>query len=255
MKFSLPEKIEMATLINGDFNECDIDEAIELINTWQEMYKNLVKRFNGKMSIYNSKENGKGVKFTALLYGNKKEANEILEPLKKVASSLYIKMEYVTVLEANRKIQDSHPEYESYKSSGRFLYNECSKEEIRSLINLIDNRSKGATYTAITFYGLGGAVLDKEQDSTAFYHRSAKFIIGFQSVWEEAQYAPANRKWFLEKFSYIKSITRGSFINFPLLELDNYKVEYFGDNLSRLKKVKKKYDPLNIFKFPQGIDS
>lgn len=255
MKFALPEKIEMATLINGDFNGCDIDEAIELVSTWQEMYEGLDKRFNGKMSIYNSKENGKGVKFTALLYGNKKEANEILEPLKKVASSLYIKMEYVTVLEANRKIQDSHPEYESYKSSGRFLYNECSKEEIRSLINLIDNRSEGATYTAITFYGLGGAVLDKEQDSTAFYHRSAKFIIGFQSVWEEAQYAPANRKWFLEKFSYIKSITRGSFINFPLLELDNYKIEYFGDNLSRLKEIKKKYDPLNVFKFPQGMDS
>ena len=79
--------------------------------------------------------------------------------------------------------------------------------------------------------------------------------MGFQSVWEEAKYAPLNKRWFLDKFSYIKNITKGSFINFPLLELENYKEEYFGENLSKLKKIKSKYDPLNIFKFPQGIDS
>lgn len=255
MKFALPKKIEMATLINGDFNNCDIDEAVELISTWQEMYKNLDKRFNGKLSIYNSKENGKGVKFTALLYGDKKEANEVLEPLKKASTNLLLKMEYGTVLEANRKIQDSHPDYESYKSSGRFVYKEYSKNEIKELINLIEDRAEGAIYTAITFYGLGGAVLDFKNDKTAFNYRDAKFIMGFQSVWEEAKYAPLNKRWFLDKFSYIKNITKGSFINFPLLELENYKEEYFGENLSKLKKIKSKYDPLNIFKFPQGIDS
>ena len=63
-------------------------------------------------------------------------------------------------MEANRKIQDSHPDYESYKSSGRFVYKEYSKNEIKELINLIEDRAEGAIYTAITFYGLGGAVLD-----------------------------------------------------------------------------------------------
>lgn len=253
MKFTLPSKIQMATLINADFKECEVEETIDLITTWQEMYKNLDRRFNGKLSIYNSKENGKGVKFTALLYGDKKEANKILEPLKKVASNSFINMEYGTVLEANRKIQDSHPDYESYKSSGRFVYKDYSKSEIEKLISLIENRAEGSTYTAITFYGLGGAVLDQRKDKTAFYYRDAKFIMGFQSVWEEAKYAPMNRKWFIKKFNYIKSITEGSFINFPLLELENYKKEYFGENILKLKATKDKYDPLNIFKFPQGI--
>lgn len=253
MKFTLPSKVQMATLINGDFNDCDSEETVNLISAWQEMYKSLDKRFNGKMSIYNSKENGRGVKFTALLYGDKKEANKILEPLKKVSSNLFIKMEYGTVLEANRKIQDSHPEYESYKSSGRFVYKEYSRTEIEELRNLLESRAEGSIYTAITFYGLGGAVIDTNKEKTAFYYRDAKFIMGFQSVWEEAKYAPINRRWFLEKFNYIKNITEGSFINFPLLELENYKKEYFGENISKLKGIKSKYDPLNIFKFPQGI--
>lgn len=253
MKFALPNKMQMATLINGDFNSCDIEETINLISAWQDMYKNLDKRFNGKMSIYNSQENGRGVKFTALLYGDKKEANQILEPLKRVSSNSFIKMEYGTVLEANRKIQDSHPEYESYKSSGRFVYKEYSRSEIEELSHLIETRAEGAIYTAITFYGLGGAVMDVKKEKTAFYYRDAKFIMGFQSVWEEAKYAPVNRRWFLEKFNYIKSITEGSFINFPLLELENYKKEYFGENVSKLVEIKSKYDPLDVFKFQQGI--
>ena len=48
-------------------------------------------------------------------------------------------------------------------------------------------------------------------------------------------------------------MTKGSFVNFPLDELDNFEKEYYGDNLDKLRKVKSKYDPLNIFDYPQAI--
>ena len=105
----------------------------------------------------------------------------------------------MSVLDVNREIQDSHPEYERYKSSGRFVYRDYTREEIADLIKLIDERAEGATYTAITFYGLGGVIKEVKKDSTAFYHRDANFILGFQSVWEEAKYAQANVKWFKER--------------------------------------------------------
>lgn len=254
MKFALPQKIENATLINIDYRNCTIKEAIEIIDTWQKEYENLDRRFNGKMSVYNSELNGRGVKFTALFYGNEVEADKILEPFKNKSNDIIWNIEYGTVLEANRKIQDSHPEYEKYKSSGRFVYKKYNEDELKRLISLLDYRAEGATYAAITFYGLGGAVADKEVESTSFYYRDAKFIMGFQSVWEEAQYAPKNREWFLEKFKTIKELTKGSFINFPLLELENYKREYFGENVDRLEEIKKKYDKDNIFRYPQGLN-
>ncbi|MGG7176666.1 FAD-binding oxidoreductase [Clostridium paraputrificum] len=252
MTFKIPSKAENATLINIDCNEIDIEEKIELVQVWQREFKNLDRRMNMKMGIYNSKEKGKGIKMAGLFYGDNYEAKKLLEPFKNAVSKIDISLEYMSVLEANRAIQDSHPDYEKYKSSGRFVYRDYSREEIEQIINLVDNRAEGAVYTAISFYGLGGAVSDQDNSAMAVSFRDARFIMALQSVWEDSKYSQINSKWMLEKFKYIKKVTDGSFINFPLAELDNYEEEYYKD-IGRLREIKSKYDPENIFDFPQGI--
>ena len=114
-------------------------------------------------------------------------------------------------------------------------------------------RAEGAVYTAISLYGLGGAVIDQDKNATAFYYRDAKFIIGVQSVWEVSKFALKNIEWVKDKFNYIKLITTGAYINFPSAELEDYEKEYYGENLYKLKEVKRKYDPYDVFYFPQGI--
>ena len=88
---------------------------------------------------------------------------------------------------------------------------------------------------------------------TAFSHRKASFILGFQTVWEDAEFAPQNKKWFLERYDYIGSITQGSFVNFPLGEVEKYETEYYGSSIEKLRKVREKYDPKGIFAFEQCI--
>ncbi|MDQ0148635.1 FAD-dependent oxidoreductase [Eubacterium multiforme] len=254
MTFNIPEKIQMATLISIDYKDIDFEENIDLIQNIQREFKTIDRRLNLKIAIYNSKEKGRGVKITGIFYGDKKEAQEILKPFKNCVSKFNFDLDYKRVVEVNRQIQDSHPPYEKYKSTGRFVYKDYSRDEIRDIINLVNNRPEGSVYVAISLYGLGGAVCDKEKDSTAFYYRDAKFIMGLQSVWEEDEFAPLNREWVKNVFSNIKGITEGSFINFPFAELKNYEEEYYGGNLERLRKVKMKYDPYNVFKFPQGIN-
>ena len=92
-----------------------------------------------------------------------------------------------------------------------------------------------------------------DKSATAYYYRDAKFIIGIQSVWEEDSFAEINKEWVKENFITIKDMTVGSFVNFPMDELDNFEQEYYGENISKLKEIKSKYDPLNVFKFPQAI--
>lgn len=253
MTLNLPEKMDKVTLINMDFPNMELKEKVQFIKLWQEEYKTLDYRANFKLGIYNSLEKGKGIKITGLFYGDKEEAKKIVAPFKTIASSGEFILDYTSVLDGNRKIQDSHPDYESYKSSGRFVFRDYNEDEIRNIINLVDERAQGAYYTAVSLYGLGGVVQDKDNEETSFNYRDARFIMGFQSVWEEAKYAPINREWVVEKFSYIMKITKGSFVNFPLGELGDYEKEYFGYHVKRLRKIKKEYDPLNVFGFLQGI--
>ena len=253
MTFKLKEKVENVTLIELEYFNLEVHKQVTVIKTYQEMFKNLDNKVNFKMAIYNSKEKGRGIKIIGLYYGGKEEAQEILKPLVDLDYDETLNLTYTSIFEANRIIQDSHPDYEKYKSAGRFIYDDYSKEEIKEIVKVLEHTANGATYTAITFYGLGGAVSDKTKEDSAFYYRDARFIMGLQSVFEEDKYKQENIEWVLEKFKYIKSITKGSFINFPLAELEDYKHEYYGDNYEKLKLIKTKYDPNNIFTFKQSI--
>lgn len=253
MTFKLPEKIKMATLIDIDYMKLETHEIIRAFEVWTNIYKDLDRRINLKLGIYNSEIKGKGVKISGLFYGNKNEANAILEPFMNIFKIGVFNLDYMTILEANRIIQDSHPPYEKYKSTGRFVYKEFNRNEMENILNLVRDRAEGATYTAVSLYGLGGAVSDKDKNESAFYYRDARFILGFQSVWEDSKYANKNREWLAEKLMVIKSLTVGAYINFPFAELEDYEKEYYGENIEKLKEVKIEYDPYNVFSFPQGI--
>lgn len=249
----LPKQESEGTLIRINYKKIKEETAVKVIYTLQNIYKTLDKKMNLKTAIYNSSTQGKGIKIIGLYYGDKNEAEKILKPLLEINENIEVNLEEQSLIECNRWIQDSHPEYEKYKSTGRFIYKDYNKEEIKEIINLLKNPAKGSIYTAITFYGLGGKILEVDKLATAFYYRDAKFIMGFQSVWEEDKYEEDNNIWVLDKFEKIKSLTKGSFINFPLKEIENYEDEYYGENKERIKKVKGKYDKENFFNFPQVI--
>ena len=250
LSYRLPEKIEMATLINIDYEHVGFAKVVDVALRYQRFFKNLDRRLNLKMAMYNSETKGKGVKLTGLFYGSKEEAQDLLSLFQDATDFDFY---YMTVLQANREIQDSHPEFEMYRSGGRFIHRDYSADELLTMLDLIDERAQGSLYTAITFYGLGGAIADIEKDETAFYYRDASFILGFQSVWEDPKYRAINNEWVLERFNVLATYTRGSFINFPIVQPGDYEKNYYGDNLEALKAVKRKYDPEGIFHFEQAI--
>ena len=250
LTYRLPEKIEMATLINIDYEHVGFAKVVDVALRYQRFFKNLDRRLNLKMAMYNSETKGKGVKLTGLFYGSKEEAQDLLSLFQDATDFDFY---YMTVLQANREIQDSHPEFEMYRSGGRFIHRDYSADELLTMLDLIDERAQGSLYTAITFYRLGGAIADIEKDETAFYYRDASFILGFQSVWEDPKYRAINNEWVLERFNVLATYTRGSFINFPIVQPGDYEKNYYGDNLEALKAVKRKYDPEGIFHFEQAI--
>lgn len=253
MTIELRKKTNRASLININYPYDNEKIILDIIIELQKLFKTLDIRMNLKTAIYNSKERGIGIKLVGLFYGSSFEANEILKPILNLTDKFEVNIEEKSLLECNRWIQDSHPDFEKYKSTGRFVLRDYSKEEIIKLINIVKNPSNGFYYTAISLYGLGGVISNINNLDTAYYYRDARFIMGIQSVWEDDIYSSENKEWVKDNFKFIKELTEGSFVNFPLDELDNYEKEYYGDNINKLREIKKKYDPYNFFDFPQAI--
>ena len=124
---------------------------------------------------------------------------------------------------------------------------------IPELVGLIRRRAKGSVFAGLSMYALGGRVREVAEDETAFFYRKAHFIIWLETVWEEKRFAEENRDWVNERFPALASVTTGSYVNFPYNELPDYLEEYYGRHVRKLEWIKQKYDPCNIFSFPQGI--
>lgn len=251
MTFKLPAKIAQVTLIELEYLDASSSVMARFLNIWQEWLTVLDQRMTINASLYNSAVDGKGIYGKGLFYGSAAEAAQILQPFEQIGVALSLKE--MSFLEAMQQIQDAYPDSEKFQSTGRFVNRKYSIMEINTIVELIGERAEGSVYTAVSVYALGGKVNEVGRQSTAFYYRDAAYIMGIQSVWEEDGYASANRCWLYKKFQSIKQLTSGSYVNFPYNCLADYEEEYYGGNMCRLRQIARKYDPMNIFSFPQAI--
>ena len=251
MTFHLPPKVAQVTLVELEYSDASPSTMACFLDLWQKWLVDLDPRMTINASLYNSAQDGTGIYGKGLFYGFATEAAQILKPFEQSGATLGL--EEMTFLEAVQKIQDAYPDSEKFQSTGRFVNRNYSMKEIETIVHLIRKRAEGSVYTAVSVYALGGKIKEVGPRDTAFYYRNSSYILGIQSVWQEDRYASGNRCWLYERFQYLRQITAGSYVNFPYNCLANYEKEYYGGNVCRLQQIAGKYDPLNVFSFPQAI--
>lgn len=252
MVFRLPPKVDMVTFFQFHYPDADQNKQAKFIGVWQKWLNDLDQRMSAQANVYHSQEDDFAISGRGLFYGTEAEAQCLLQPIISLGGCR-LTLEYLSFYEAITQIGEIYPDSEKFKSTGRFVVKPLNPQEIYEAAGLIRAVPIGSVFSSINLYSLGGKVSEKSPDETAFFYRDASYIILIQSVWEEAQYALDNKRWVSRKFKYLKSITQGSYINFPYSGLLDYNAAYYGGNVKRLRLVKSKYDPENVFRFPQSI--
>ena len=244
-KFKL-KKVSKITLIQlrWDKNKA---ARFKFLSVWQDWLKNLDRRASAFGGIYKL-----GAWINCFFYGGVDEARIIMRPFLSIPGLTLRKIEYVDFIQAVDAIAATYGGRIAFESPGRFVYKDFSGDGLKDLVGIV-NEAPSNNASTIRVYSLGGAVKDVDSKKTAFYYRGAGYIMAISSEWENPEETAINEAWVERGFEYIKNRTKGSYVNFPYNNLKNYELQYYGGNIGRLQKVKVRYDPENVFSFPQSI--
>jgi FAD/FMN-containing dehydrogenase len=108
---------------------------------------------------------------------------------------------------------------------------------------------------------LGGAVVTNEPTGgSAYAHRSALFYAEPGAGWGQRGGPTADPAlterclgWIADFSEALEPFVNGAYINVPNAGIPDWETAYWGVNVDRLRAIKSKYDPDNVFHFEQGI--
>jgi hypothetical protein len=108
--------------------------------------------------------------------------------------------------------------------------------------------------TSLALWQMGGAVARVGESETAFHGRNAGFTFNINGNSESAEGFEAERAWARAYWSALEPYHTSVYVNFLMQEgEDRIRQAYGAEKYNRLKALKRKYDPTNLFRLNQNI--
>ncbi|MEO6958478.1 MAG: FAD-binding oxidoreductase [Burkholderiaceae bacterium] len=106
----------------------------------------------------------------------------------------------------------------------------------------------------IFFGAIGGATTRPAPDSAAYAHRDAQFVMNVHGRWEDAADDKRCIGWARDYFKASAPFASGGvYVNFLTADEGDRVRSAYGQNYDRLTRIKRKYDPDNLFRTNQNI--
>jgi FAD/FMN-containing dehydrogenase len=145
---------------------------------------------------------------------------------------------------------------QAFAATSSVLYGKLNSLAIRTVV---DNANAAMNLTGlieggVSFDSLGGAMLDLDDDSTAFAHRDAAAIVQYTATYGQGL-QPTMYDSYVRTFRSTMGLWMGTdaYVNYADPTIVDYGAAYWSDSYPRLQQVKKRYDPNELFTFPQAV--
>jgi FAD/FMN-containing dehydrogenase len=107
---------------------------------------------------------------------------------------------------------------------------------------------------AVQLRTLGGAMASVPKDATAFAHRSRAIMVNIATMFGNEEDRPAARDWVAGLVARLHGDDTTGYVNFLGDEgPERVRQAYPGDTWDRLREIKRRYDPTNLFRMNQNI--
>lgn len=196
---------------------------------------------------------GKPVMGIAACYsGPLEEGEQVMHLLKNFGTSVANMIQPMPFVRFQSLLDSSSPSGHHYYVKSEYLSG-LSDAAIETIIGHASQLS--SPLTSVIIAQLGGAISRIDEQATAAGNRKAQFVLNIQSSWLQPGESPRHVQWTRQFWTAMRPFsTGGVYVN--LLSQDEGEervVAAYGSNYDRLRALKSKYDPTNLFRVNQNI--
>lgn len=249
-KFKVRRAPAMATVFRITWPWAQFEKVVK---KWQVWAPNASTKLGSELSVGPKK--GGNVSMLGLYLGSKSEALRQLAPILSVGTPTQKTIEYLPYTQVTKFMLAPDPVLKQRFSNqfssgfGRRPFPEKAFKAMREFLE----KAEGGTPAGFYFLNWGGAVSRIAPQATAFYWRKADYYVEWNSSWVKPSHAARNIALTRSTRKKLDPYIVGSYINVPDQGIKCSGPVYYGKNYARLRKVKAKYDPQNVFNNPQSI--
>lgn len=225
----------------------------------QAMTQSAPNSLGMKMSLVAKKQAGStGLTLSILgqLAGPVAELNALLAPILAVQQPSTKDIRELPYWDGQEFLSEAGLAEYSHERS-RFIMGEISSDAIRTIISNLNAWPGTSVAATWKYFLLGGRIDAIRPTDTAFVHRGYSMVSSIELEWlpsDSGEVVAQNEKWLAAFHDRMEQYTsRYCYQNFIDPSQSGYLEAYYGDNLTRLQTVKRKYDPSNLFHYPQSI--
>ncbi|SFE18501.1 FAD/FMN-containing dehydrogenase [Paenibacillus catalpae] len=229
------------------------DQFEAVVKRWQRWAPGTSTKLGSELSVGPKK--GGNVSMLGLYLGSKTDALRYLAPILSVGTPTKKTIKYLPYLEATKFLLAPDPvltqKYSNQFSSG--FGNRPFPDKAYKTMRKFLEKAEAGTPAGFYFLNWGGAIRKIAPKATAFYWRKPQFYVEWNSSWVKPSHAARNIALARNTRTKLQPYIVGSYINVPDQGIKCSGPVYYGKNYPRLRRVKAKYDPQNVFNNPQSI--
>jgi FAD/FMN-containing dehydrogenase len=192
-----------------------------------------------------------GFAISAFYAGPIDEAERVLRPLREALPPVADRIAPISYVQLQRAGDASFPRGARFYWKAQFL-RQITEAAADALIDRFPSVPSPRSF--FVFQQVGGAISRVPATATAYANRDAAYDSFPVSIWSDATADEENIAWAREMYAVLRPFGMGGVYVNNLGDEGHERIKAaYGENYDRLVKLKRKYDPDNLFRLNQNV--
>ena len=230
-------------------------DAKKVVQAWQQLTPHAPDELASVLNVSAVAGGGASITSAGQFFGSEAALRSLLAPLANAGSPTRYTTTPRTFLGAVHYFAGGGGGRSTFAAKSSICNTTFSAAGIDALLHQIESKETSGTGSGIVLLdSWGGAISRVAKAKTAFVHRDALFSLQYLAYWSAGQAAAPNVAWLRRCHAAMRPyVSAFAYQNYIDPDLSTWPHAYYGSNLPRLRQVKRRYDPHNVFHFKQSI--